>query len=219
MKGVSTSMLKYLKFSVIFFLILLVNLFFIPVKSNSQLSFTYTSQVTQKSGILDSLTGFTSTLTNTGSVADTYDVDLIRKPPTPAGWATQFCSSGICWGWSTTHAPIPVFLNPDSSDEVLLEIIPDTFGTGNVTMKITSRTNPSLMDSITFTLYVRRGDANGDGKTTVSDVVFLVNYLFKGGPAPVPLESGNANCDTKVTVSDVVYLVNYLFKGGPPPCA
>jgi hypothetical protein len=86
-------------------------------------------------------------------------------------------------------------------------------------MRVTSRTNPNLSDSITFTLYVRRGDANGDGKTTVSDVVFLVNYLFKGGPVPVPLESGNANCDTKVTVSDVVYLVNYLFKGGPPPCA
>jgi len=25
-------------------------------------------------------------------------------------------------------------------------------------------------------------DANGDSKVTVSDVVYLVNYLFKGGP-------------------------------------
>jgi hypothetical protein len=60
------------------------------------------------------------------------------------------------------------------------------------------------------------GDANGDFKVTVSDVVYLVNYLFKGGPEPWLLMS-DVNADDKVTVSDVVYLVNYLFKGGPAP--
>lgn len=212
-------MLKNIRISVVLFLILLAGFFLIPVKGNSQLSFTYTSPVTQKSGIIDSIAAFTSTLTNTGSVADTYDVDLIRKPPTPAGWWIRFCSSGICWDSTTTHAPIPVFLEPSESGEILLDVRPYTFGTGNVTMRVTSRTNPSLTDSITFTLKALRGDANGDGKITVSDVVFLVNYLFKGGPAPLPFLSGDANCDTKVTISDVVYLVNYLFKGGPPPCA
>jgi hypothetical protein len=58
---------------------------------------------------------------------------------------------------------------------------------------------------------------NGDGSLTVADVVYLVNYLFKGGPIPKPYEAGEANCDGKITVSDVVYLVNYLFKGGPKP--
>jgi len=66
------------------------------------------------------------------------------------------------------------------------------------------------------------GDANADVKVTVSDVVYLINYLFKGGPAPLCppapyLTCGDANGDGKVTVSDVVYLINYLFKGGPPP--
>ena len=62
-----------------------------------------------------------------------------------------------------------------------------------------------------------RGDANGDKKLTVSDVIYMINYLFKGGPEPVPIQSADCNCDTKVTVSDVVYLINYLFKGGPAP--
>lgn len=57
------------------------------------------------------------------------------------------------------------------------------------------------------------GDVSGDGKVTVSDIVFLVNYLFKGGPEPW-LYYCDANGDCQVTVSDVVYLVNYLFKGG-----
>jgi len=71
----------------------------------------------------------------------------------------------------------------------------------------------------TWSFYVYKcGDCNGDGKITVSDVVCEINYLFKGGSAPVPLIAGDVNCDGKETVSDVVYKINYLFKGGNKPC-
>lgn len=63
-----------------------------------------------------------------------------------------------------------------------------------------------------------RGDAYRDGKINVSDVIYIINYLFKGGPYPVPLEVADVNCDGKVNVADVIYLINYLFKGGPPLC-
>jgi len=63
------------------------------------------------------------------------------------------------------------------------------------------------------------GDANGDWMVDVGDVVYLVNFLYKGGAAPEPMEAGDANCDGIVDVGDVVYLVNYLYKGGPPPCS
>jgi len=63
------------------------------------------------------------------------------------------------------------------------------------------------------------GDATGDGWIDAADVVYLLNYLFAGGPAPAPfLEAGDVTCDEVVDASDVVYLVNYLFIGGPPPC-
>jgi hypothetical protein len=61
------------------------------------------------------------------------------------------------------------------------------------------------------------GDANGDGTVGPADVVHLINYLFRGGLAPTPLDAGDANCDTEVGPSDVVYLINYLFRGGDPP--
>jgi hypothetical protein len=61
------------------------------------------------------------------------------------------------------------------------------------------------------------GDANTDGIVDPADVVYLINYLFKDGPAPNPLEAGDANCDGIVDPADVVYLINYLFKDGPPP--
>jgi hypothetical protein len=62
------------------------------------------------------------------------------------------------------------------------------------------------------------GDANGDGVIDISDVVYLLNYLFVGGPAPVPLAAGDATCDGVVDAADVVHLLNYLFVNGPPPC-
>jgi len=63
------------------------------------------------------------------------------------------------------------------------------------------------------------GDANCDGKVSVSDVTWLINYLFQGGPPPCPIpQSGDVNCDGTISVADVTYLINYLFKGGPPPC-
>ena len=63
------------------------------------------------------------------------------------------------------------------------------------------------------------GDATGNGSVSISDAVKLINFIFAGGPAPVPLASGDANCSGTVTVSDVVYLINYIFAGGPAPCA
>jgi len=61
------------------------------------------------------------------------------------------------------------------------------------------------------------GDCDGDGLVNSSDVVYLINYLFRKGPAPIPDESGNVNRDTVINAADVVYLIDYLFKGGPPP--
>ncbi|MDD4052935.1 MAG: FG-GAP-like repeat-containing protein, partial [candidate division Zixibacteria bacterium] len=62
------------------------------------------------------------------------------------------------------------------------------------------------------------GDANGDTKINVGDAVFLISYIFRGGPTPNPLAAGNANCDGKINVGDAVYLISYIFRGGPAPC-
>ena len=77
-----------------------------------------------------------------------------------------------------------------------------------------------LIDLLAAVQYsFRTGDVNRNGSVTISDVVYLVNYLFKGGPAPYLWYRGDTNCDQSVTVADVVYLVAYLFKGGPLPCS
>jgi hypothetical protein len=62
------------------------------------------------------------------------------------------------------------------------------------------------------------GDVNISGSLTASDIIALVNYVFKGGDEPEPCAaSGDVNCNGSVTSADVIYLVNHVFKGGDPP--
>jgi hypothetical protein len=63
------------------------------------------------------------------------------------------------------------------------------------------------------------GDADGSGAVDIDDVVYLINYIFGGGPEPVPeLGAGDADCSGSIDIDDVVYLINYIFGGGPAPC-
>jgi len=62
------------------------------------------------------------------------------------------------------------------------------------------------------------GDANASGSVDIDDAVFLIAYIFSGGPAPDPLEAGDVDCSGGVDIDDVVYLIMYIFVGGPAPC-
>jgi hypothetical protein len=81
-------------------------------------------------------------------------------------------------------------------------------------------TMPSDAPDINFNLpsLFIQGDVNGDGVVDLGDVVYLITYLYKSGPAPDPLEAGDANCSGLVELGDIVYLISYLYKSGPPPC-
>ena len=59
------------------------------------------------------------------------------------------------------------------------------------------------------------GDANADGVVTVGDMVHLVNYLYRLGPAPDPPSAGDVNADCVISVGDIIYLMNYLYREGP----
>jgi hypothetical protein len=60
-------------------------------------------------------------------------------------------------------------------------------------------------------------DANADYDVNVGDAVYLIAYIFSGGPPPNPVCRGDANGEDQVNVGDAVYLINYVFKGGPAP--
>lgn len=65
----------------------------------------------------------------------------------------------------------------------------------------------------------KRGNANADGDVNLSDAVFILNYLFRGGAAPPCLDAADADDSGVINLTDAVYLLNYLFLGGPEPRA
>jgi hypothetical protein len=79
------------------------------------------------------------------------------------------------------------------------------------------RVTPQFMPLSPWKLKAMCGDPNGDGQVNVADIVFLIQYIFRGGPAPKPAIVANANGDEEVNVGDIVYLISYVFNFGPAP--
>ncbi|MEW5924002.1 MAG: dockerin type I domain-containing protein, partial [Candidatus Zixiibacteriota bacterium] len=61
------------------------------------------------------------------------------------------------------------------------------------------------------------GDVNNDEAVNILDVTYLITYLYKGGPAPIPPESADVNNSGNINLLDVTYLITYLYKSGPDP--
>ena len=59
------------------------------------------------------------------------------------------------------------------------------------------------------------GDPNGDRRGNSADIIYLANYLYGDGSAPIG--SGDANGDGAVSKNDVEYLANYYYANGPQP--
>ena len=61
------------------------------------------------------------------------------------------------------------------------------------------------------------GDADGSEAVNLVDVTFIINYLYKEGPAPEPFYAADANGDRGLNILDATHLINYLYKEGPEP--
>ncbi len=65
------------------------------------------------------------------------------------------------------------------------------------------------------------GDVNEDELINILDIIYLIDYKFKGGPAPHPFAvcNGDVNCDCVVNILDIIYLIDFKFKNGSAPCS
>ena len=61
------------------------------------------------------------------------------------------------------------------------------------------------------------GNVDGNGTLDLGDVFYLIAYLYKNGPAPVPLQAGDADSSGGIDLGDVLHLISYLYKNGPAP--
>jgi hypothetical protein len=95
------------------------------------------------------------------------------------------------------------------------------FGKTSTTFDLYAVEAPGSPVEVTVDLYVWTfGDADCSGQVDIDDVVYLIMYIFSGGPEPCPRRwVGDVNCTHgDVDIDDVVYLINWIFLEGPDPC-
>ncbi len=68
--------------------------------------------------------------------------------------------------------------------------------------------NGGVQISTSYGIY---GDVNGDNRFNISDILYMINYMFADGSAPKDYLHGEYDGDGRVTIGDVVFLMNYLF--------
>jgi hypothetical protein len=76
---------------------------------------------------------------------------------------------------------------------------------------------PIWDDELCLPVKMLCGNPNGDNDVNVGDAVYMINYIFREGKAPVPWQLGDANCDGTLDVGDVVFLIAAAFRYGPQP--
>ena len=92
---------------------------------------------------------------------------------------------------------------------------------GDISFVAAVADNYDRYDEKSFSIEVYKyieGDANADAEINVGDAVYMINYVFSGGPEPHPMAmAGDANCDANPDIADAVYVINFIFKSGPAP--
>lgn len=141
-------------------------------------------------------------------------------------WSSVTDPSGVVYDFEISADS--TFATADISET---DLTGTTYNTSGVLQPATTyycrvQSNDGLGNSSGFGSYLRFhtaveyicGDANGDELVNITDAVFLISYIFSGGPPPNPVEAGDANCDQITNITDAVYLIEYIFNGGLAPC-
>jgi hypothetical protein len=164
------------------------------------------------------------------------DIDSIFYPPAGTlkfnvsglpGFAPYFVNSTItvstCGPFDTDGDSVndecdncPNVYNPLQEDS-------DGDNVGDLCDNCPERPNPSQADTdndgIGDACEAICGDADANGFVDIDDIIFLVNYVFLGGPPTSPYAFGDADCSGEIDIDDIIFEVQYVFAGGPAPCA
>ena len=142
---------------------------------------------------------------NTSSLNDVFDISFHDD----LGWITPDTIDKALSPGGDTVFSIPVHPPQGTPLET----------TSNLYFKVCSRGDTTVSDSQTVVAktMLQHGDSDFSGQIDVSDITYLVAFLFTNGSSPIPvLEAGDFDCDSKIRITDLTAMVAYLFTGGEP---
>jgi len=171
---------------------------------------------------------------NGDGVGDACDGELhIQSYEIPVGYQEEeytyefWCVGGVPpYNWYKVVGQPPYGTVFTGGETASITGTPHNIGVSSFMIAVTDSDDPVKADTMMVSIEILDpgfvdacGNTDGNNGIDIDDVVFLLQYLYMGGPAPDPLEYGNVNCYGLIDIDDVLYLLNYLFAGGPYPCA
>lgn len=122
---------------------------------------------------------------------------VCEEVPDTAFWLCELWVDDICLSWKRVSGP------PYDSMEIFLDTV--CYSDTSVVQVIDGSVTVLLPDPILY------GDADCSGTPDISDLVYMVEYMFAGGP-PMPCER-NVDCDSDelITIIDLICLVEWMF--------
>jgi hypothetical protein len=150
--------------------------------------------------------GFTADFPVIATDPDTLDTLTVTKDGVGEFPCPPRTTPNVCYFWWTTEEADTL----NSPYEVMFVVDDgrDSTDTGIVWISVRAYHIPPSGTE---------GDVNGDSVVDMGDAVFLINYLFMGGPLPNPPAAGDINGDCFIGISDLIWLINYFYLGGSPP--
>ncbi len=130
------------------------------------------------------------------------------------------------YNWTFMGGDLPYGCTFSGGETAVISGTPSYNATYYFTVGVTDQSTPAKSDIVSLHITTTDppppeylcGDADGNDLISIGDAVFIINYIFGGGPAPDPPAAGDADCTGGVSIGDAVYLISYIFGGGPIPC-
>jgi hypothetical protein len=186
----------------------------------------YTVDFVSSDGSLQSRVTVTITVAEAGNQAPIFTMTLPSSQPVIAGeiHTTNLTAIDPEGGAITiTYNGLP--LNSTFTDygngTAAFVFAPQSSQIGNVfSLVFTARDSNGATDVASSSYRVvafLRGDANSDNNLDMSDIMFILNYIYKGGQPPASFDAADVNLDNAINILDAEYLIRYFYKKGSPP--
>ena len=177
-------------------------------------------------GVLETRITATITVSEAGNQAPYFTVSLPSTQPVIAGEVhttnlTAFDPDLDIMAITYNAIPLNSAFTDFGDGSATFEFAPQTSQIGdifNLTFTVTDPNSASDEVNVNYEVVAfLRGDANSDNALDMSDILFILNYLYKDGMAPASFDATDVNYDDKINILDADYLIRYFYKQGPPP--